>query len=139
MAFVHRNAAARVLIADDDEAQRDVVREILEGEGYTVEVAETPESTLSSSHQFRPDVVMLDLHGIATPEVMEGLRAISPMPGLVLFSGESRIKALVAEMGIDVGLPKPSDLDELLGAVSKALEAGDARAQAHEASAQPSL
>ncbi len=51
-----------ILLADDDERFRAIVRDVLEGDGYAV-VAEagTAEDTLAMARAHRPDVVVLDL------------------------------------------------------------------------------
>jgi DNA-binding NarL/FixJ family response regulator len=51
-----------VLLADDDDRFRAIVRSVLEDDGYAV-VAETADadSTIAAARQHRPDVVVLDL------------------------------------------------------------------------------
>lgn len=60
-----------VVLADDDDRFRALVRSVLEDDGYQV-VAEADDatSTLSLTRQHRPDVVVLDL-------VMEGSEGLS--------------------------------------------------------------
>lgn len=52
----------KILILDDEEAARVSLAEVLEGEGYEVEIAAEGQQGLELLHQgYRPDVILLDL------------------------------------------------------------------------------
>src|SRR5487761_1906203 len=58
-------ATLRALICDDDGAVREFLREVLEGEGYTVAEASNGEETLAkglATGDMRPDVILLDYY-----------------------------------------------------------------------------
>ena len=74
-----------VLLADDDERFRSIVRSLLETDGYRV-VAETDDvaSTLAAAAEHRPDVVVLDLvmegaDGLSAVEELQALDARRPV------------------------------------------------------------
>ena len=50
-----------ILVADDDEMQRFLMRETLEAEGFEVELVADGEAALQRSETLRPDVVLLDV------------------------------------------------------------------------------
>jgi CheY-like chemotaxis protein len=52
--------ARRILIVDDDARITDVLRMMLEGFGYTTEVALTADDALTKAAAFHPDLVLLD-------------------------------------------------------------------------------
>jgi len=55
------SAAARVLVVDDNALQRDLVAEVLAGEGYAVRTAADGVDGLAAARALPPDVVVLDL------------------------------------------------------------------------------
>src|SRR3954451_15001315 len=52
---------ARVLVVDDDPEIRDVVRWLLEDEGFTVETASDGRDALERATQARPALIVLDM------------------------------------------------------------------------------
>ena len=65
-----------VLIADDKATSRELVRTVLEKEGYTVVEAADGIEALRSSRELMPDIIILDLQmpGMDGFEVLEELR-----------------------------------------------------------------
>jgi CheY-like chemotaxis protein len=51
----------RVLVVDDDELIRDTLATALADEGYAVRVAADGRAALDSLHEWRPDLIVLDL------------------------------------------------------------------------------
>ena len=82
-------AAKRVLVVDDEELMRELVRSLLEAEGYTVELADSGESGLQKIQADPPDLVLLDLimPGISGWEVLERLTEYPDPPAVVVMSG----------------------------------------------------
>src|SRR5204862_7232000 len=111
---------ALILLAEDDEAQREVLVEVLEVEGYRVLSASSPGEVLVALEQ-SPALVLLDLMGVASPQVMSALRALHQRPALVVMSGDASLPAVAERLGADGYLTKPYDLAELLGRVRNAL------------------
>ena len=79
----------RVLVVDDHEGFRAVVRAVLEADGLSV-VAEVADgaAALATAERLRPDVVLLDVHlpGLDGFEVSEQLAALPTPPVVVLTS-----------------------------------------------------
>lgn len=110
-------AAERILIVDDDESIRVIVRMCLTDEGYEVRDAANGQSALELLEDFQPDLILLDLR----MPVMDGwefarrYRASEQKPApLVAF-----VAALNAEeecVGLELAaiVTKPFDLDDLL-------------------------
>jgi len=124
----------RILLVDDDEPFRKVVRLILTDLGHTVVEARNGREALERFEQETAELVMTDLimpekEGIET--LME-LRAKHPAVKIVAFSGGGRIDAtsclrMAKAMGADRTLAKPflrgdlmAVLDELLGKTFRA-------------------
>jgi two-component system response regulator ResD len=119
---------ARVLVIDDDPLHRDVVAEILTGEGYTVELASSGEAGLASARASPPDVLLLDLllPGMDGASVLQELRREGQLGAtrVVVTTGirTAHIRRLLQP---DAVLFKPYGIDELVLAV-----AGPSRPQA---------
>ena len=120
----------RVLVADDDPAIRDVLSQLLEGEGYTVEQAADGKEVLvkaGQSEDERPDAILLDyklpdLDGI---QVLQRLLEQGIDVPVILITGMTAgslaIRAM--QMGAADYLRKPfTDLDEVVIAVQRVLD-----------------
>lgn len=114
---------ALILLAEDDAAQREVLVEILELEGYRVLTASGPSEVLEGLLR-SPELVLMDLVGVASPAVMRALRALPRRPVLLLVSGDTQLAGAAERLGADGFLGKPYGVDELLARVREALLSG---------------
>ncbi|MGP0020521.1 MAG: response regulator [Candidatus Sulfotelmatobacter sp.] len=107
----------RILIAEDDEALAKFIRQGLEGEHYSVDVAPDGEQARTAATESDYDVVILDLNlpKLDGVSVLRHLRAKKPsMPVLVLTQRirvEDRVQCL--DTGADDYLAKPFSFSEL--------------------------
>ncbi len=114
-----------VLVVEDDCAIRDVVREILESEGFGVRVAAHGADALAvlRASSPRPRVILLDL----MMPVMDGWefrRALKADPELaripvVVVSADHMLEQKIASLAVEAWLPKPFELDTLLATISR--------------------
>jgi two-component system, OmpR family, response regulator MprA len=112
------DAAARVLVVDDDRAVRESLRRSLEFNGYQVALAGDGAEALASIAGQAPDALVIDvmmprLDGIETTRALR--TAGNDLPILVLTARDSvgdRVEGLDA--GADDYLTKPFALEELL-------------------------
>lgn len=120
---------ARVMVVDDEEDLRNLVKMVMEKEGFEVESAEDGNDFLEKVDRFQPDIVILDvmMPGPSTKEILQKLREKGVDPKIVLltvvrFSNEE-IKKL-SEMGNVVGyMTKPFDIPELVSEINKHIKA----------------
>jgi len=113
----------RVLVADDEEPVAELLRRILNKEGYGVEVVGDGLAALAAVHEYRPHVVLLDVHmpGMNGIDVCRRLKQdlANRLTPVILVTGmaqrEKRIEGLDA--GADDFLSKPVDGQELLARV----------------------
>jgi CheY-like chemotaxis protein len=118
----------RILVVDDVEENRVVVRQALERSGFEVREAESGSDCLATVERWRPDAVLLDIRmpGMDGYEVTRRLRAneeFAKLPIIALTAGafsEDRERAEAA--GVDGWLPKPVILPDLLALLRKRLE-----------------
>lgn len=114
---------ATVLVADDDADQRELLLELLGGEGYAPAAVGSPVGLLEALAR-PPDLLLLDLHGASSPEVEARLASLGEArPALVLASGAPDIREQGERLRADAVLQKPFGLDELLDTVRALLRA----------------
>src|SRR5438067_9973888 len=113
-------AGPLVLLVDDDDKVRELVRVNLEFEGYTVREAGSAEEGLEAIADAKPDLVLLD---VMMPQVdgWEMLRRIQDKYGagaipVVMFSGKAdeRAEAQASSSGAQGFVGKPFDLQQLI-------------------------
>ena len=120
---------AHILVVDDEPDIRELVREILEDEGYEVAVAENGEAARTRFARQTPDLVLLD---IWMPDVdgITLLKEWSSGGGLdcpvVVMSGHGSVETAIeaTRLGAHDFVQKPISLARLLSIVSQALNAG---------------
>lgn len=76
--FDSTRAAPLVLIADDNPRSRELLRTVLEHDGYTVLECANGNDALITAERYRPDLILLDLRmpGRDGFQVLSALRAI---------------------------------------------------------------
>lgn len=130
----------RVLVADDNPTNREVLGKILERGGHSVTVVNDGEQALDALERERPDIVLLDrnmpgLGGIATLQAMRLItRGRERLPVLMLSADVTpEVKREALEAGFDAFLPKPIEALRLLEEVQALVGKGDESKRATEA------
>jgi two-component system chemotaxis response regulator CheY len=124
-------AATTVLLADDDDRFRGLVKLVLEDDGYDIvgEAADAP-TAVALAAELRPDIVVLDLvmrgaDGLST--VRELLEADPSRPLLVLSSlFDPEVEQEVARLGARY-LDKTEGVEALEAAIDASVGARDGR------------
>src|SRR5687768_16834700 len=104
---------ATVLLVEDEESLRKVMRDLLERDGYTVAEAADGVQALDAVDRHAPDVILLDLNlpGLDGYSVLQQLRsrnATSRIPVIVLTAkGDEDNEVRVFQLGADDFLTKP--------------------------------
>jgi two-component system response regulator CpxR len=109
-------AAAQLLLVDDDAALASMLKEFLELQGFAVTVLHDAESALARLDAAAPDVLVLDvmLPGISGFEALRRLRATHDLPVIMLTARGGESDRLLGLMGgADDYLPKPFNPLEL--------------------------
>lgn len=115
---------ARILIIDDEEQIRRLLRVALEGHDYQIDEASSGKDGLRQAATFHPDLVILDigLPDLGGLTVLERIREWSHVPVIMLTVQEDeseKIKAL--DSGADDYITKPFSMGELLARIRVAL------------------
>jgi adenylate cyclase len=136
------NKPPRILIVDDNEANRDILMTRLGAHGYELAQAADGEEALTAAKSFLPDLILLDvmmpkLDGI---EVCKRLKADPAMPfmPIVLVTAKSDTKDVVAGLnaGADEYLTKPIDQAALVARVHSMLRIKELHDQVQAQAAQ---
>ena len=121
---------AKILIIDDERAIRNTLKEILETEGYEVDVAETGEVGLTKVGKTDYDLVFSDVKmpGLDGIEFLEKAQLHCPV---IMISGHGNIETAVEAMkkGAWDFMEKPLDLNRLLQMTKNAIAYGDVRTE----------
>ena len=117
---------AKVLIAEDDPAQRRIMASILGAQGHEVREAGSVPEALELLKQRPGEVVLTDLRmpGLGGLHLLEAARKLSPAPEVVVLTAFGSVDSAVQAMrqGAYDYLTKPLDRDELVLVVERACE-----------------
>lgn len=117
---------ANILVVDDELGIRDLLWEILNDEGHTVELAENASQARLARNRSRPDLVLLDIwmpdtDGVTLLKEWVGTGQLT-MP-VIMMSGHATVDTAVeaTKIGAQAFLEKPITLQKLLKAVEQGL------------------
>jgi DNA-binding NtrC family response regulator len=137
-------SSARILVVDDEADIRELVRDILSEEGYTVEVAANAAEARAACAKQAPDLVLLDIwmpdtDGISLLREWQQTQLLAAP--VVMMSGHGTVETAVeaTRLGAIDYVEKPLSLAKLLRTVRRALEEGNRRKQAARALVPPLL
>lgn len=113
-----RNAGRTVLVVDDDEDIRSVVRDVLEEEGYRVLAVQACEDARPALTAEPVSLVLLDA---TRPRAIRGQDdgLGEPHPPIVMFSAATDLEARAERAGAVAWIAKPFEIDELLAVVAR--------------------
>jgi DNA-binding response OmpR family regulator len=118
------NAAARVLLVDDEPMVRDVLARYLERGGFEVEAVGDGERALAAFEAHRPDLVLLDLMlpRVDGFEVFRQIRAHGDSPVIMITArGQTTDRVVGLEIGADDYVSKPFSPREVVARVRSVL------------------
>lgn len=115
---------ARILIVDDDAANRDIIRTRLEAAGYEVAEAANGEEGVKSAAAWPPDLVIMDVmmpkvDGRLACRILKSDPRTNSIPVVMLTARSQQMDELRGwESGADEYLTKPCDHRKLLELIS---------------------
>lgn len=117
---------ANILVVDDELGIRDLLLEILNDEGHSVDLAENAAQARAARARYRPDLVLLDIwmpdtDGVTLLKEWSSTGLLT-MP-VIMMSGHATIDTAVdaTKIGAQAFLEKPITLQKLLKAVEQGL------------------
>jgi len=120
-----------ILVADDDQSIRAMLRDLLTGEGWEVREAKTGTEVLRAvaDEDNQPDLVIMDVR-MPQPDGLEVLRRMSDLdnpPGVIVMTGfgTSQIAIEAMKSGAYDYLTKPFAIDDVLLTIQRYFEHSD--------------
>ncbi len=116
-----------ILIVDDDQQVRTLLRRLLFESGYITIVAVDGRQGVELAKTRKPDLIlmdilMLDMDGIVACHIIKTDSVTSEIPVVMLTAVDTEPgKAIAKEVGADGYVTKPCTREELLGAISQFL------------------
>jgi len=124
----------RILIVEDEDTIREVIRRYLEQEGYRVDEAADGYAALDRIAEAEPDLIVMDLMlpGIDGLTLTRQLRQRSRVPVIMLTArGDTSDRIRGLDLGADDYLPKPFSPRELVSRIQAVLRRGAPAEVAH--------
>jgi DNA-binding response OmpR family regulator len=131
----HNGGSGRVLVVEDDEGIREMLKYNLSTAGFTVQEAADGAAGLRTARTSRPDLILLDLMlpGMSGFDFCRALRKSSRVPIIMITAKDAEVDKIVGlELGADDYITKPFSIREVLARVNAVLrraqpEANDPR------------
>ena len=117
-----------ILIVEDDEKSRKLVRDVLTFKGYTIVEAETGEEGVRLAQERRPSLVLMDIRlpGIDGIQALGRLRAEDATRAIPVMAMTASVmtndRQKVLDAGFDSFQSKPIKIKDFLAAVEQLLE-----------------
>jgi DNA-binding response OmpR family regulator len=112
-----------ILIVDDDDSVREMLRRVLVGEGYAVATAANGAEALQIAAQGDIDLVLLDLNlpAMSGWDTYERLTRANPAMAVIVITARSSQLVMAEGAGVGALLEKPLDFPTLLRTVTSLL------------------
>ena len=116
----------KILVQDDDEDIREVIKSILDEVGFCVYTSKTIENLLTEINEFEPNVILLDfrMYGADCIKACERTKAQHPVLPVIAMSCNGNIHQLYQKYLFDDYLAKPFDIETLIGVVERCFDLG---------------
>ncbi|MHB8882624.1 MAG: sigma-54-dependent transcriptional regulator [Thermodesulfovibrionales bacterium] len=115
-----------ILVVDDEPLQRDILKTILDDEGYETYTASSGEEALTLINKYHPEVILTDLkmEGMDGIELIEAVPREPVEPSMIIMTAHGTISSAVdaIKKGAFDYLTKPLDKSSLVLTVRRALE-----------------
>ncbi|MBI4640136.1 MAG: sigma-54-dependent Fis family transcriptional regulator [Candidatus Tectomicrobia bacterium] len=121
-----KNNARKILVVDDDESHRTMLKAVLASEGYEIFEAHDGSAAVKQVEGMFFDLILMDLRMVQMGgiEALKVIKTLSPGIPILLMTAYASVKTAVEAMkeGAYDYLTKPLDIEELKQAITKAIE-----------------
>jgi CheY-like chemotaxis protein len=122
--------AATILIVDDNTDSRELLKKLLEGEGYTILTGQNGYDGLNLTEAMSPDIIITDLSmpgldGVQMIKMIRERPSCSRVPIIALTALGHRAESESLEAGADQALSKPVGVDSLIKTIEVLISPSD--------------
>jgi len=115
-----------VLVVDDDNAHRTMLRTLLSGWGYEITEADDGDTAIEKAREQPFDLILVDIRMIRVSgiEALEEIKSFNPAIPVIIMTAYSSVETAVDALkkGAYDYLTKPLDFDELKLAMERAMD-----------------
>ena len=126
----------RIVVVDDEPAQRELIGGFLRKQGHDVLLAAGGPEALAHVRDRQVDLVLSDcrMPAMSGPELLSGIKAVNPEIPLVLMTAYGTVETAVQAMkdGAADYLAKPLDLEELMVRLARVTEQSRLRSEVRD-------
>ncbi|HTL39394.1 MAG TPA: response regulator [Methylomirabilota bacterium] len=117
------NRSKKILIVEDDPSISELIKTILDDQGFTTYTCLDGKGVLKMAKELMPNVILLDLQipgvtGENVTRLIKNNRETAHIP-VIIISAQNNLAATVRKIRADDSIGKPFDLDHLVGIVNK--------------------
>ncbi len=115
-----------ILVVDDDQAHRTMLRTLLNGWGYKIVEADDGQVAIEKVHEQAFDMILMDIRMLKVSglEALDGIKTYNPAIPVIIMTAYSSVETAVEALkkGAYDYLTKPLDFDELRLAMERAMD-----------------
>ena len=115
-----------ILIVDDDQAHRTMLRTLISGWGYEITEADDGQVAIEKAHEQAFDLILMDIRMVTISglEALSEIKAYNPAIPVIIMTAYSSVETAVEALkkGAYDYLTKPLDFDELRLAIERAMD-----------------
>jgi two-component system response regulator HydG len=115
-----------VLVVDDDQAHRTMLKTLLSGWGYKIAEADDGQVAIEKVHEQAYDLILMDIRMIKVSglKALDGIKAYNPAIPVIIMTAYSSVETAVEALkkGAYDYLTKPLDFDELRLVMERAMD-----------------
>ncbi|MEM2105117.1 MAG: response regulator [Candidatus Bathyarchaeia archaeon] len=119
----------RILVVDDDESIRKVLKAVLEDEGYSVDTAASGKEAIRKSYKKFYNLALIDirLQDMEGVQLLQKLKDTVPKMRKIMVTGYPTLQSAIEALnkGADGYVVKPLDMKKLLATITEQLKKQD--------------
>ncbi len=120
-----------IMVADDNPDIVDILRNMLEENGFNVTCAYSGKDLFAGLEELKPDLILLDImmpqmDGLEVLRRLKGAPKTSSIP-IIMITVKDEDKLAAHKLGADDYIPKPFDIDKLVTAINRLLSGDQGR------------
>lgn len=116
----------KILVVEDDQTIRELVRDFLVEQNYLVETASDGVEAIEITKKHQPDLVILDLSlpKLTGESVCKEIKRLYPQMPVIILTAKNRIDDILGgfKLGADDYISKPFEIEELLARIRAKLK-----------------